>query len=119
VDGLSKFKLVSLTAVSVVKAEHVKAALNASNYRERIPLIAKHMDMFLGRRALVALMHDEWKIMRKIMARAFNWEFLKAMVVDIGDVSTVFVTALTARAGQVEEYHYPSPALPRPFPYRR
>ena len=58
VDGLSKFKLVSLTAISVMKADHVKAALTASNYRQRIPLIAKHMDMFLGRRALVQLMKD-------------------------------------------------------------
>eukprot|EP00291_Cryptomonas_curvata_P024561 CAMPEP_0172161122 /NCGR_PEP_ID=MMETSP1050-20130122/5947_1 /TAXON_ID=233186 /ORGANISM="Cryptomonas curvata, Strain CCAP979/52" /LENGTH=473 /DNA_ID=CAMNT_0012830979 /DNA_START=146 /DNA_END=1564 /DNA_ORIENTATION=+ len=104
VDGLSKFKLVGLTAVSVLKAEHVKAVLNASNYRQRIPLLAKHMDMFLGRRALVQLMKDEWKVMRKIMARAFNWEFLKETVVDIGEVTNVFIKALSAKNGQVCDF---------------
>ena len=96
-DGLSKFSLVGNTAVAVIKAEHVKAVLLASNYRDKIPLIEKHMNMFLGRRALTALMNDEWKIMRKIMARAFNWEYLKSTVSDICSVTSVFVQALGSK----------------------
>lgn len=104
VDGLAKFNLVGMTAISVMKAEHIKAVLNASNYRARIPLIAKHMDMFLGRRSLVQLMNDEWKIMRKIMARAFNFEFLWGMARDICDVSSVFIKALSAKSGEVVDF---------------
>ena len=103
-DGLSKFELVGSTAVAVIKAEHVKAALLASNYRAKIPIIAKHMDMFLGRRSLVVLMNDEWKIMRKIMARAFNWEYLKEVVGDICSVSNVFVNALASKHGEIVDF---------------
>ena len=103
-DGLSKFSLVGSTAVAVIKAEHVKATLLASNYRAKIPIIEKHMDMFLGRRSLAVLMNDDWKIMRKIMARAFNWEYLKQIVSDICSVSSVFVHALNNKHGEIVDF---------------
>lgn len=91
IDGISRFYITSQPCVGVLKAEHVKAALSVQSFRARIPLIGKHMDMLLGPRSLVQLMNNEWKLMRKLMAKAFNWEYLKNMVNDVNEVSAKFV----------------------------
>lgn len=71
--------------------------LLASNFRHRIPLLQKHMETFLGPKALVLLMHDEWKLHRRMMTKAFHWQSLQGMVPDIVNVSSAFAKLLQRR----------------------
>lgn len=101
VDGLSRFYLIDQLAIGVTKAQHVKLALNASNYRAKIPIIDKHIDMLLGPKALVSLMNEDWKILRKLIARSFNLEFLKGLVDDVNNVTSKFIASLSKKQNQV------------------
>ena len=78
--GLSSFYIVNTPVVSVLKAEHVRKIVLASNYRQPITLLAKHLGKFLGFKALVLLMDEEWKVHRRLMTQAFHWENLRGMV---------------------------------------
>ena len=78
--GLSSFYIVNTPVVSVLKAEHVRKIVLASNYRQPIPLLAKHLGKFLGFKALVLLMDEEWKVHRRLMTQAFHGENLRGMV---------------------------------------
>ena len=82
------------TDISVLKAEHARAVLSASSYREKIGLIAVHMDQFLGKKALVTLQHEEWRIHRKLISSAFKYAHLKSMVKDVSDVGKNLVNTL-------------------------
>lgn len=103
-DGISKTSLFGETVLGVLRAEHVQAVLNASSYVVQIPIFQKHFEMFLGRRSLLSLMGDEWRVVRKYMARAFNREYLKEMVGDVCHVTNAFLKALEGRHGQVLDF---------------
>ena len=86
-DGISSFRLISTPVVSVLKAEHARKVLLASNYRHEPSLINKPLAAFLGNKALVMLMHDEWKAHRYVISRAFHFQHLKGMVGDMVEVA--------------------------------
>lgn len=92
-NGISSFRLFGKPCVSVLEADHVRKVLLASNFRQPIPLLNKHLTAFLGKKALVMLMHDEWKAHRHLMTRAFHFEHLQGMVEDMAEVAD----ALAAR----------------------
>ena len=99
-DGVSRFLFLTYDAISVLKAEHVEQLLTSSNFREEISLLSRHNHMFLGSQALISLQHDEWKVVRKNLARAFSWECLKTMVMDMNQVCEEFVESLTKLDGK-------------------
>ena len=103
-DGISKCSMLGETVLGVLHAEHVQAVLNASSYVVPIPIYQKHLDMFLGRRSILSLMGDEWRIVRKVMARAFNRDYLREMVGDMCRVTNAFLKALEGRHGQVLDF---------------
>lgn len=93
-SGLCSFWLTTSPAVSVLKAEHAREVLTQSSHREKIGLIAVHMDAFLGKKALVTLQHEEWRIHRRLISSAFKYSHLKAMCKDISEVGTTLVQTL-------------------------
>ena len=78
-------------AVSILKAEHVKAVLEATSHRDKIPIVEKYLDMFLGARALISLQRESWSVHRKIISKAFHWQHLRS-VVDAMNSIAVFAT---------------------------
>jgi cytochrome P450 len=93
--GLCSFWMpLGLPVISVLKADHARKVLNASSHRKPIKLIAKHMDAFLGPKALVTLVGDEWKVHRRLITHAFKYAHLKAMTSDINSVSTELIESL-------------------------
>ena len=99
VDGLSCFYLLHLLTVNVIKAEHVKTVLLSTSYRSRVPLIQDHFDMFLGPKSITAVAGDEWKFYRRVMLKAFHFEYLQKMVGDMNKVALKFSNALINRSG--------------------
>lgn len=93
-DGLSSFYLIGQPVVSVLKAEHVRTVLLASNYRSQISMWQKHLDQFLGPKAIVTLMHDEWRAHRRLMTSAFHWQSLRAMIPTFCRVANGFADRL-------------------------
>ena len=100
-DGLSRFYLMNVECIGILKPEHVQIALNSGNYRRPIPIIHSHFDRLLGAKSLVTLMKDEWSSMRKIVVRSFSLNYLRASCIDIGAVSHDFVNSLCKLDGQV------------------
>ncbi|KDO25574.1 hypothetical protein SPRG_08873 [Saprolegnia parasitica CBS 223.65] len=86
-DGMVSFRLISMRVVAVTKAEP---------YRKPMPLIEKHIREHLGYNSLPVLMHDEWKVHRRILARAFHWEYLAAMVPAMAKVAAEAASVLLA-----------------------
>ena len=108
-DGLSSFYLLGAPCVSVTKAEHVRQVLLASNYRSPIWLLERHIKAFLGQKALVVLMHDEWKCHRRVVSRAFKWEHLvctRACVRAGGRQAECFITRFVLLA-RIRARHVP------------
>merc|ERR1740117_587862 len=95
-DGMSSFKLMGKPIVSVLRADHARLVLLASNYRSPVPLWGKHMDAFLGPKALVSLMHSEWKVHRRLIGRGFQWQNLVGMVPDMCVVAHAFTARLVS-----------------------
>ena len=93
-SGIVTFKLMGTNCISVLKAEHVRKVLLASNFRAQIPMLQKHMNNFLGPKALVQLMHEEWKLHRRMMTKSFHWQSLEGMVPDMVTVSNAFADLL-------------------------
>ena len=100
-EGISRFSLAGQDVISVLKAEHIKIFLGLSNSRLRTPIFERHSDKFLGQNAVVFLRHDRWKLVRRIMSRAFSWECLRVIFCDIDEISEVFVRSLSSRSGEV------------------
>ena len=96
-SGITTCRLLGSPVVTVLKAEHVRKVLLASNFRGRISLVQKHMDNFLGPNALITLMHGEWKAHRRMMMRAFHWQSLRGMVPEMAQVATAFAALLVER----------------------
>lgn len=99
-DGLSRFYLMNVECIGILRPEHVQIALNSGNYRKPIPIIHTHFDKLLGAKSLVTLMKDQWSSMRKIVVRAFSLNYLTASCLDIGQVSHEFVSSLRKLDGQ-------------------
>lgn len=99
-EGLSRFFLMNVECVGILRPEHVQIALNSGSYRKPIPIIHTHFDKLLGAQSLVTLMKDKWSSMRKIVVRAFSLNYLTASCVDIGDVSHEFTSSLCKLDGQ-------------------
>ncbi len=99
-DGLSRFFLMNVECIGILRPQHVQIALNSGSYRKPIPIIHTHFDKLLGSKSLVTLMKDQWSSMRKIVVRAFSLNYLTASCVDIGAVSHDFVSSLCALDGQ-------------------
>jgi cytochrome P450 len=98
-DGLSSFFLLHMLTLNVIKSDHVKTVLNGSSYRDRVPLISSHFEMFLGRKSITIMMNEEWKYFRKMMLRAFHWEYLQSMVSTMTNISKMFAKSLLCKAG--------------------
>ena len=99
-DGLSRFYLMNVECIGILRPEHVQIALNSGSYRKPIPIIHTHFDKLLGAKSLVTLMKDQWSSMRKIVARAFSLNYLTTSCLDIGQVSHEFVSSLRKLDGQ-------------------
>ncbi|EQC25878.1 hypothetical protein SDRG_16251 [Saprolegnia diclina VS20] len=95
-NGMVSFKLMSMHVIAVTKAEHVRAVVCSSSYRKPMPLIQKHIRELLGYNSLPVLMHDEWKVHRRVFARAFHWEYLAAMVPAMATVAAEAASVLLA-----------------------
>jgi cytochrome P450 len=100
-SGLCSFWLTTTPIVTILHAKHVKQAMLASNFRAPIPLLNDHFDHFLGPKALVLVMNDEWKHERLATSRAFHFENLKPMVAEMSQVAALLAAKLKERAQAV------------------
>ncbi|KAF0696919.1 Aste57867_12365 [Aphanomyces stellatus] len=90
-DGMCQFYLVGMPCVSVLRAPHVRTVLLASNYRRRSPFFDDFVDAFLGSKGLIQLQGHEWKIHRRLIAKAFQWQNLVGMAPTMGAIADAFV----------------------------
>ena len=96
-DGMCSFWLLSAPVVTLVRAASVKRALVASMHREKLPVLTRHLDMFLGPKALVTLMGREWRFHRSVVARAFSQTAMRGKAKLIASVADVLVQSIEAR----------------------
>ncbi|KDO26561.1 hypothetical protein SPRG_07964 [Saprolegnia parasitica CBS 223.65] len=64
--------------------------VNACSYRAPVPVIDMHIARLIGKRSLVLLMRDEWKLHRRLVSRAFQWQNLAAMVPAMALIAETF-----------------------------
>lgn len=106
VTGLASLWLGSMQVVMVHKAEHINKILNASNYREAIPALQSHFDVILGKRGITALMHDEWRLVRGLMSKPFQFSQLRGMAATMASVAEQLAQHLhTLPPGQEFDIH--------------
>ncbi|ETV94497.1 hypothetical protein H310_11812 [Aphanomyces invadans] len=98
-DGMCQFWLMGLPCISVLKAEHVRAVVVASNYRRRLWLLDDFVDAIVGKKSLVQVMGHEWKVHRKLISKAFGWQNLANMAPVIGTVASEFAAVLLSKHG--------------------
>ncbi|OQR86019.1 cytochrome P450 [Achlya hypogyna] len=106
-EGIVSFKLVMANVVSVTKAAHLRQIVCATNHRVVVPIIAHHIRKLLGDKTLLLLVHDEWKAHRRLIARAFHWQSLAAMVPTMSNSSDTFVSmalATSATGAPIDVY---------------
>mmetsp|Transcript_31676 Transcript_31676/g.39041 ORF Transcript_31676/g.39041 Transcript_31676/m.39041 type:complete len:445 (-) Transcript_31676:265-1599(-) len=82
----------------VLRSEDVKKVLVSSNYRSSLPILTKHMVQFLGKKSLVLLMNEEWKLHRRLLRSSFYHEDLfSSMMADVSGVVNQLIKYQTAR----------------------
>ncbi|EQC32866.1 hypothetical protein SDRG_09398 [Saprolegnia diclina VS20] len=90
-NGMVSFRLLTQRSVAVTRADHVRQVYMATTNRGPTPIIDMHMQAFLGDRSVSLLMRDEWKLHRRLISRAFQWQNLAAMVPAMASVAETFV----------------------------
>ncbi|OQR90648.1 hypothetical protein ACHHYP_05336, partial [Achlya hypogyna] len=103
-DGMVSCKLVTANVVCVTKAAHVRQVVCATNHRVVVSVLSNHIHKLLGDKSLLLLVHDEWKVHRRLIARAFHWQSLANMVPTIAKVSEAFVDMALAASQPVDVY---------------
>ncbi|CAK4937172.1 unnamed protein product [Aphanomyces euteiches] len=93
-DGMVQFFIAGTPCVSVLNAQHIRQVLLASNYRAKNRLFDSANEAFLGKNALTQLMGRPWKIHRQLIAKAFGWQNLVAMVPAIHSIAILFADRL-------------------------
>ncbi|CAK4649686.1 hypothetical protein LEN26_013181 [Aphanomyces euteiches] len=93
-DGMVQFFIAGTPCVSVLNAQHIRQVLLASNYRAKNGLFDSANEAFLGKNALTQLMGRPWKIHRQLIAKAFGWQNLVAMVPAIHSIAIHFADRL-------------------------
>ncbi|CAM9109458.1 unnamed protein product, partial [Ectocarpus fasciculatus] len=53
--------------------------------------------MFLGRKSLVSIQNETWKKTRKVVTKAFHWEYLKNIVPHINKLTKKFIGQILSR----------------------
>ncbi|OQR96168.1 cytochrome P450 superfamily protein [Achlya hypogyna] len=101
-DGLVSCRLMTVPCIAVTRADHVRQVFCATSYRDRIPVIESHIERLIGRKALPILMHDEWKVHRRLVSRAFHWQNLVKMVPAMTTVAETLASALLEKVDAVE-----------------
>ncbi|KDO26562.1 hypothetical protein SPRG_07965 [Saprolegnia parasitica CBS 223.65] len=89
-NGMVSFRLLSQPSVAVTRADHVRQVYMATTNRGPTPIIDMHMQAFLGDRSVSLLMRDEWKLHRRLVSRAFQWQNLAAMVPAMASIAETF-----------------------------
>jgi cytochrome P450 len=57
-------------------------------------IVGRHFDMILGKSSLPQLMGQEWKLHRRLIAKAFSFQHLQHMVKDMNCMGDKFAAAL-------------------------
>uniref|UniRef100_A0A4W5LCF1 aromatase n=1 Tax=Hucho hucho TaxID=62062 RepID=A0A4W5LCF1_9TELE len=89
-NGVVSYRIMAQPSVAVTRADHVRQVVNASSYRAPVPVIDMHIARLVGKRSLVLLMRDEWKLHRRLVSRAFQWQNLAAMAPAMASIAETF-----------------------------
>ncbi|RQM28115.1 hypothetical protein B5M09_010851 [Aphanomyces astaci] len=95
-NGMCQFYVLGARCISVLKAEHIRTVVLASNFRQRVPLFDEYVDAIVGTKSLVQVMGHEWKLHRKLISRAFGWQNLASMAPAMGSIAHEFASHLLA-----------------------
>ncbi|RHY15464.1 hypothetical protein DYB25_005444 [Aphanomyces astaci] len=95
-NGMCQFYVMGARCISVLKAEHIRTVVLASNFRQRVPLFDEYVDAIVGTKSLVQVMGHEWKLHRKLISRAFGWQNLASMAPAMGSIAHEFASHLLA-----------------------
>ncbi|KAH9100375.1 hypothetical protein LEN26_015896 [Aphanomyces euteiches] len=93
-EGMCQFYMSGEPCISVQRADHARIVLLASNYRSRLPVFDDHVDAFVGTKSLLQLMGSEWKVHRKLISKAFSWQYLVVMVPSMTSIADDFASVL-------------------------
>jgi cytochrome P450 len=85
------------------KNADIKKVLHASSFREEIPQFKRHMDQFLGDRAIVSIQNEEWKLHRRIISKAFQYSHLATMNTDMAHCTALLRKYLVNLAEEKKE----------------
>ena len=102
-EGLCSFYLFNAPAVLVTKAEHVKKCLNKQTFRAKIPILAVHMEMFLGRRSIVQLMNKEWDKVRGKLTHSFKAYSFDDITRDMSSVASSLTASINGQIRDARE----------------
>lgn len=111
-NGVTSFWMVNRAAVSTLLAKDVKAVLNASSFREDIPLLKIHNDVFLGPHALTALMGKDWKYYRNVVHRSFTPAALKGTQSAVNTVARTLCESLLQKVSKKTTTSFQATVLP-------
>ncbi|EQC32865.1 hypothetical protein SDRG_09397 [Saprolegnia diclina VS20] len=89
-NGIVSYRIMAQPSVAVTRADHVRQVVNASSYRAPVPVIDMHIERLVGKRSIVQLMHNEWKLHRRLVSRAFQWQNLANMVPAMASIAESF-----------------------------
>ncbi|RHY32214.1 hypothetical protein DYB32_002753 [Aphanomyces invadans] len=98
-DGMCQFYVMGSRFISVLKAEHVRTVVNASSFRRRERFFDTFVEAVVGEKALIQVMGNEWKLHRKLVAKALGWQNLVSMAPVMASLSNEFATVLLATKG--------------------
>ena len=101
-DGICTFWLGRKPCMAVTHAEHARAVLNCTFFRDESHYFFKHISQFVGKKSLVLLMGKEWKTYRFIIARAFTPASMLALRAPMTSVVSTLVKSLTKKCDEVE-----------------
>lgn len=101
-DGLCTFWLGRKPCMAVTHAEHVRAILNCTFFRDESHFFSKHVTQFGGRKSLVLLMGREWKTYRFIIARAFTPASMIALRVPMMSTVLKLIKSMGQKCDEVE-----------------
>jgi cytochrome P450 len=99
-QGLVSYYLLSAPFISATRADHVRQILLASNDRNPVPIMTRHIGAFLGDSSILLLNRATWKFHRRLFAKAFNWQFLEGMAPTMSRVAHAFTDLLLLQQQQ-------------------
>ena len=99
--GQTGFWMGARRCISVQKWEDARAILHSEYYRRPVPLLKKHLSMFLGDRNIGVMSGREWRFHRSLIMKAFS---LRAVLNSKGTVEEVISTLV----GSIKRLHLQS-----------